>query len=74
MHGNAEGDYQANGVGSLSQRSENGVIAISLDENDELAWVHLTSGEDDLWLQRGRECPSASMKQMHGRSAERPVV
>ena len=27
---------------------KNGVIAISLDENDELAWVHLTSGEDDL--------------------------
>lgn len=26
---------------------KNGVIAISLDENDELAWVHLTSGEDD---------------------------
>ena len=24
------------------------MIAISLDENDELAWVHLTSGEDDL--------------------------
>lgn len=52
---------------------KNGVIAISLDENDELAWVHLTSGEV-FWLQRGRECPSASMKQMHGRSAERPVV
>lgn len=27
---------------------KNGVIAISLDEDDELAWVHLTSGEDDL--------------------------
>lgn len=27
---------------------KNGVIAISLDENDELVWVHLTSGEDDL--------------------------
>lgn len=27
---------------------KNGVIAISLDENDELAWVHLTSAEDDL--------------------------
>lgn len=27
---------------------KNGVIAISLDENDELAWVHLASGEDDL--------------------------
>lgn len=27
---------------------KNGVIAISLDENDELAWVHLTSGEYDL--------------------------
>lgn len=27
---------------------KNAVIAISLDENDELAWVHLTSGEDDL--------------------------
>lgn len=27
---------------------KNGVIAISIDEDDELAWVHLTSGEDDL--------------------------
>lgn len=25
-----------------------GVIAIDLDEGDELSWVHLTSGEDDL--------------------------
>lgn len=27
---------------------KNGVIAINLDEEDELAWVHLTSGSDDL--------------------------
>lgn len=27
---------------------KNGVIAINLDEDDELAWVHLTSGDDDL--------------------------
>lgn len=26
----------------------NGVIAVSLDEDDELAWVRLTSGEDDI--------------------------
>ncbi len=27
---------------------KNGVIAVNLDEDDELAWVHLTSGNDDL--------------------------
>lgn len=27
---------------------KNGVIAITLDDDDELAWVHLTSGDDDL--------------------------
>lgn len=27
---------------------KNGVIAITLDDDDELAWVHLTSGNDDL--------------------------
>ena len=27
---------------------KNGVIAINLDEDDELAWVHLTNGNDDL--------------------------
>lgn len=27
---------------------KNGVIAMNLDEDDELAWVHLTSGKDDL--------------------------
>lgn len=27
---------------------KNGVIAINLDEDDELAWVHLTSGDDNL--------------------------
>lgn len=33
---------------------KNGVIAISLDEDDELAWVHLTSGEDDLLVATGK--------------------
>lgn len=27
---------------------KNGVIAVNLNEDDELAWVHLTSGNDDL--------------------------
>lgn len=27
---------------------KNGIIAINLDENDELAWVHLSSGNDDI--------------------------
>lgn len=27
---------------------KNGVIAITLDDDDELAWVHLTTGNDDL--------------------------
>ncbi len=29
---------------------KNGVIAINLDDDDELAWVHLTNGDDDLFV------------------------
>lgn len=35
-------------ISAYDTSRKSGVIAITLDEGDELAWVHLTSGDDDL--------------------------
>ncbi|HZJ77226.1 MAG TPA: DNA gyrase subunit A [Clostridia bacterium] len=35
-------------LGAYKNVRKNGVIAINLDDDDELAWVRLTSGDDDL--------------------------
>ena len=48
MHGNKKGRYQA--YRAYKNIRKVGIIAINLDEDDELAWVWLTDGSDQIFV------------------------
>ena len=68
------GIIKRTGLLAYNTARKGGVIAIDLDEGDELAWVNGTDGNQELLGATKKVCLFALKKQMYAQWAELPVV
>ena len=68
------GIIKRTGLLAYNTARKGGVIAIDLDEGDELAWVNVTDGNQELLVATKKVCLFALKKQMYAQWAELPVV